>query len=166
MKVLKGFKFAYKGIVYCIEHERNMRVHIVATILVLIFSSFFNLSCERYVLLFLTISMVISAEMINTAIERLVDLSTKRYNVLAKISKDVAAGAVLVCAVFAVVIGIFIFWDLNGFMNIYNFFSGHILIFLLFILMLYEMFVFIKNGPVKIINLYTIFATKFKSKIK
>lgn len=65
----------------------------------------------EFIAVFITISAVITAEMINTAIEATVDLATSEFNEKAKIAKDVAAGAVLVSAIFSAIIGFFIFYD-------------------------------------------------------
>ena len=77
-----------------------MRFHTAVMLYVLAFSPFFTLTKTQYAVLILTISSVISAEMLNTAAEELADLSAADYNPLARAAKDIAAGAVLVCAFF------------------------------------------------------------------
>ena len=74
MTFLKGFKYAFCGIIHCIKNERNMRVHTVAALYVLVFARFFDFSLRDYVLLLLTIGGVIAAEAINTSIEALCDI--------------------------------------------------------------------------------------------
>lgn len=123
MKFLKSFKYAFRGIVYCINNERNMRIHTVMMLYVLLFSPFFHLSRLQYAVLFLTVSAVVSAEMMNTAAEELSDMSAADYNPLARIAKDVAAGAVLVCAVFSVFVGICLFWQPDAFLALFYFFA-------------------------------------------
>ena len=125
MSVLRGFKYAFCGILHCIKNERNMRFHTVAALYVLIFARFFDFSREDYILLFLTIGGVISAELFNTALENLCDKVSQEYHPLIKSSKDCAAGAVLILAIFAVVIGIILFGNINGIISMYNFYITH-----------------------------------------
>jgi diacylglycerol kinase (ATP) len=106
----RSFRNAGKGVVYCVKNERNMRIHLVAAVYVLIFSLFYSLSQMQYLLLLLTIGMVLFAEAVNTSIEVIVNLETQCYDHLARIAKDVAAGAVLICAIFAAVVGIILFF--------------------------------------------------------
>ncbi|MDO4731711.1 MAG: diacylglycerol kinase family protein [Clostridia bacterium] len=148
--LIASFKYAIRGIVYCINNERNMRIHTTAAVFIIAFSFFFPLSVIEYAVLLLVISMVIGAEMINTAIEELTDMSSSTYNPMARISKDVAAGAVFFCAVCAVVIGVIIFWKPEGFLNIYNYFSKQIymLIPLVIFALIAVLYIFI--GPVGI----------------
>ncbi len=100
---------AMDGISYTVSHERNFRIEIIAACLVTAFSYFLKVSVIEWCILLLTISLVLVLEMVNTAIERTVDLVTKDYYELAKNAKDVAAGAVLVASMFSVVLGILIF---------------------------------------------------------
>ena len=105
----RSFKCAGNGIFYCIKNERNMRIHLTAAIYVLVFSLFYDFSTTQYILLLLTIGMVLFAEAVNTAVEILVNLETQWYDSLARIAKDVAAGAVLICAIFAAIVGIILY---------------------------------------------------------
>lgn len=91
-----------------------MRLHYVAAASVLILALFFKLSKVEVVLLFFTISLVIAAEMFNTAIETVVDMVTRDYHPLAAVAKNVAAGAVLVASLNAVVVGYLLFVDRIG----------------------------------------------------
>ena len=94
-----------------VRTERNMKIHLVAAILVLIACFFFDISRVEFLILVITITMVMSAEVVNTAIEAVVDMSTNYYHPLAKIAKNAAAGAVLITAINAVIVGYVIFWD-------------------------------------------------------
>ncbi len=125
MSFLRGFKYAFCGIIHCIKNERNMRFHTVAALYVLVFARFFDFSREDYILLLLTIGGVISAEMFNTAIEELCDKVSPEYHPLIKFSKDCAAGAVLVLAIFAAVTGFILFGNINGLLSMYNFYITH-----------------------------------------
>lgn len=103
-----------------------MRIHIVATMCVLYLSQFYNFTKEQFILLIITCVTVISAEMMNTAIEVVIDKVSPGYSALAKVGKDVAAGAVFVTAVAAVIIGVILFWDIEKFKIIFEFFTGDI----------------------------------------
>jgi diacylglycerol kinase (ATP) len=109
----KSFINAYRGALYCIRNERNMRIHLTVTFYVLVFSPFYHFTSEQMLILLLTIGLVLFAEAVNTAIEALVNLQTQCYDHLARIAKDVAAGAVLICAILAVAIGLFLFLKLE-----------------------------------------------------
>lgn len=100
---------ALDGIQYVSGHERNFRIEIAFGILVSIASIILKVSIIEWCILVLVIGMVLALEMVNTAIERCVDLVTKDYKELAKIAKDVSAGAVLVMSIFSVILGILIF---------------------------------------------------------
>lgn len=100
---------AIDGVDYTIGHERNFKIELFFAILVCIACIFFKVSVMEWLVLLLTIAMVLVLEVINTSIERCVDLVTKEYRDLAKIAKDTAAGAVLIMSLFSVCIGICIF---------------------------------------------------------
>ncbi|WP_425446104.1 diacylglycerol kinase [Dethiothermospora halolimnae] len=108
-RTLNSIKYAIKGISYGIKNQRNMQIHFFMGSLTLLISPFFNLSKLEILILVFTICIVMMAEMINTAIEKTVDMITKEYHPLAKISKDLAAGAVLITAINAIVVGYFLF---------------------------------------------------------
>lgn len=100
---------ALNGIEYTVDHERNFKIEILFALVVSILSFALKVSVIEWCVLILVIGMVLALEMINTALERCVDLVTKDYKELAKNAKDVAAGAVLVMSMFSVIIGILIF---------------------------------------------------------
>ncbi len=110
-KLLDSFNYAFEGIIYTLKTQRNMRIHFVIAVLVLFSSVFFHLSKVETLILFITIALVIIAEMINTSIEATIDLITDKYHELAKIAKNVAAGAVLVSAVNSIIVAYIIFYD-------------------------------------------------------
>jgi diacylglycerol kinase (ATP) len=107
--LIESFNYAFEGIIHTLKTQRNMRLHFLAATVILLSSLVFKLSKLEILLLFLTIAFVIVAEMINTAVEVVVDLITKEHHPLAAIAKNVAAGAVLIAAVMAVVVGYLIF---------------------------------------------------------
>ncbi|QEK12356.1 phosphatase PAP2 family protein [Crassaminicella thermophila] len=110
-KLIDSFNYAIDGIIYTLKTQRNMRIHFTMAVLVLFLSLFFDLSKLEILVLFFTIALVIIAEMINTAIEAAIDLITDQYHELAKISKNVAAGAVFISALNAIVVAYIIFFD-------------------------------------------------------
>ena len=122
---LKGFAYAFQGIIYCIKNERNMRIHTVAALYVLIFARFFAFSREDYALILLTIGGVMSAEAMNTAVENLADKVSKGPHPLIKAAKDVAAGAVLIMAVISVGVALFLFGQKEGFEALFEFYVTH-----------------------------------------
>ena len=108
-KLIKSFKYAFEGILTGIKEEQNMKIHISIMILVIIFGILFKISKIEWIICSALFGLVISMEMINTAIENTVDLITKEKSEQAKIAKDVAAGAVLVSAIASAIIGLMIF---------------------------------------------------------
>lgn len=107
---LATFKYALAGVLYVLRTQRNMRVHLAAVFLVLGVGSFLHLSGMEWVAISLSVFLVLAAEMFNTAIEAVVDLCSPQVHPLAKVAKDVAAGAVLLAAVNALVVGYLIIW--------------------------------------------------------
>lgn len=107
--LFKSFGFAIEGIKLAYKYNRNIRIHTAIAVLALILSFLLGLSGYEVGLILLVILLVIAAEMINTAIEEMVDLIVQEHREQARIAKDVAAGMVLVCAIGAVIVGIIIF---------------------------------------------------------
>ena len=105
----ESVKHAVDGIDYTVTHERNFIIEIIFAITVCIASIYFKVSITEWVVLLLTIAIVLALEILNTSIERCVDLVTTEYEDLAKIAKDTAAGAVFIMSMFSVAIGICIF---------------------------------------------------------
>lgn len=110
-KLIDSFNYAVSGIIYTLRTQRNMRIHYVAAILVLFLSLFLNFSRIELLLLLFTISLVIIAEMINTALEKTIDIFIKEYHPLAETAKNVAAGAVLIAAINAIIVAYLLFFD-------------------------------------------------------
>lgn len=107
--LLKSFKFAVEGIILAYKYNRNIRIHTIAAVIALTLCFVLNLSSYETSIIIVAIVLVISAEMINTAIEEMVDLITQEHRQQAKIAKDASAGMVLICAIGATVIGVIIF---------------------------------------------------------
>ena len=110
-KIINSFNYAVEGIIYTLQKERNMKIHFLIAFFVLLLSLFFNFSRVEFLMLFFTISLVMITEMMNTAIEKVVDLYTGEFHPLAKTAKDVAAGAVLIAAMNAIVVAYLLFFD-------------------------------------------------------
>lgn len=108
--LVQSFNNAVNGILHAIKAERNMKVHIVVASIILLLSLIFNISYVEFLAVCISISLVIICELINTAVEVLVDIIVDVYHPKAKIIKDVAAGAVLVSAFSSVLVGYFVFF--------------------------------------------------------
>lgn len=108
-RFFRSFGYALNGLLQLIRHERNFQIHVVAFTGVLALGIFFRISSMEWVMIFLISVLVMGLEAINTAIEQLCDLYSTEANERIKKIKDVAAGAVLIAAVFAVCIAVVVF---------------------------------------------------------
>ncbi|HJT58510.1 MAG TPA: diacylglycerol kinase family protein [Ktedonobacteraceae bacterium] len=108
-KFIGSFGFAFAGLWYALRTQRNMWVHIIIAILAIALGIVLRISAVEFAMIFVAIAGVFIAEMFNTVFEVCVDLASPEYHPMAKIAKDVAAGAVLLSAMLAVVIGLFVF---------------------------------------------------------
>lgn len=107
--LLTSFKHAVDGIFSAILKERNMKIHFLMMALVIAFGLLFSLSIAEWITCILLFAFVIGAEMFNTAIEIAVDLAMPKIDEKAKLAKDISAGAVLIMAISAAIIGLIIF---------------------------------------------------------
>ncbi|MCM0624278.1 MULTISPECIES: diacylglycerol kinase family protein [Lysinibacillus] len=107
-KYLRSFGYAFEGIITA-SKEQNFKSHIVSAIIVILASYLTGLSRMEWYIVLLLIALMFALEMMNTAIERVVDLASPEIHPLAKQAKDIAAGAVLVFALFSAIIGLLIF---------------------------------------------------------
>ncbi|MGL4628568.1 MAG: diacylglycerol kinase [Cetobacterium sp.] len=107
--ITQSFNVAIEGIIETIRTERNMKFHAFCTILVLMISIFLGVSRMELIVLSISMSLVLAAELLNTAIESFVDLVSPDYNLLAKRAKDVGAGAVFIAATNALIVGYLVF---------------------------------------------------------
>jgi diacylglycerol kinase (ATP) len=107
--LLESFNYAFEGIIHVLRTQRNMRIHFVAAAVVLVAALATGVSKLELIALLLSIAFVMIAEMINTAIEGAVDVSTTSFDPNAKLAKDIAAGAVLIATVNAVAVGYLVF---------------------------------------------------------
>ncbi len=108
-KFLNSFTYPIKGLKYAYKNEQNLAFDVGMALVVIIFGFLFKVNKYEWAILVLTIGLVISCELINTAIEAVVDLVTEEYHPLAKVAKDTSAAAVLVFAIVAIIVGLIIF---------------------------------------------------------
>ena len=108
-KQLRSFGYAWKGIRSCVGKEQNLSFHLIATVLTVIAGFLLDIARTDWMIVILCIGVVIAAELFNTAIEKLVDLVSPQQHPVAGQVKDIAAGAVLVCAATAAIIGLIVF---------------------------------------------------------
>lgn len=108
-RLSKSFSYAMEGILYVVRNERNMQIHTVVALLAIIAGCWFHISVADWIIISIVIGGVFSLELINTAIEKTVDLITDSHHPLAKIAKDAAAGAVLIYAVVSIIVGVLLF---------------------------------------------------------
>ena len=108
-KFVRSFEYPIKGLRYAYRNEQNLAVDVGIALIVVLAGFIFKVSITEWALLALTIGLVISCELINTAIEAVVDLVTEEYHPLAKVAKDTSAAAVFIFAIVAVIVGIIIF---------------------------------------------------------
>lgn len=108
-KFFKSFGFAYEGIIHAFKAERNFKFHVIAAIVVIILSIFTKLTLIEWFIVLMLIGGMIALELMNTAVERIIDLTTSERHPLAKQAKDLAAGAVLIYAIVSAIIGFLLF---------------------------------------------------------
>ena len=105
MHLVEPFKVAMNGMVYTFRTQRHMRMHLYVVLVVVLIGIWLNIGLRELLAFLLTISLVLVAEMFNSAIEATVDLVSPNYHPLAKFAKDIAAGAVLITTIIALVVG-------------------------------------------------------------
>ncbi|ACL70007.1 diacylglycerol kinase [Halothermothrix orenii] len=115
-RLIDSFNYALEGIIHSLKTQRNMKIHFVVAFLVLLASLFLEVTKVQLIILFLAITFVIAMELVNTAIEVVIDMICEEYRFRAKIAKNMAAGAVFMAALNAIIIGYLIFLDdIKGF---------------------------------------------------
>jgi diacylglycerol kinase (ATP) len=121
-KFLRSFNHAFEGIMYAARTQPNMRAHLLLALLVVLAALLLRLDRDYVVDLVIIIAVVLAMEMLNTAIEAIVDLLTVTHHPLAKTAKDAAAGAVLVASIAAVIVGYLVFYQgiINGGQRVFD----------------------------------------------
>ena len=107
--ILQSFNYAFEGVIHVLRTQRNMRFHFAIATVVLILAFAYGVTKIELMALMLAIAFVLIAEMVNTAVEATIDLTTTAFDPLAKLAKDIAAGAVLIASTTAVVVGYLVF---------------------------------------------------------
>ncbi|WP_071395807.1 diacylglycerol kinase family protein [Bacillus tuaregi] len=107
--LMRSFGFAIEGIFHSLIRERNLKIHLTVALSVTVLGFLYEISSFEWLVIVLAIGGMLSFELMNTAVERVVDLITEEYHPLAKQAKDIAAGAVLIYALISVLIGCIIF---------------------------------------------------------
>lgn len=154
---IKGFGYAFQGIWHVIIHERNMRFHISLFCYMMFFLlryDFFVISKTEFAVLLMMSALVMAGELINTGIEKAADAATLEKNPLVKISKDAAAGGVLVAAIFSIAVGIIIMFQPDAFSALFAYYTANPLYIIILIVTLVLDGIFILAGPVKIRNFF------------
>ena len=113
-RLVESFNSAIEGFIYVFKSQRNMRLHFAIGFFVVLFGVVLNFTYIELILLCLTISFVLFAEMFNTAVEHTIDLVKEEFHPLARIVKDICAGAVLLSALSAIVVGYMLFISRAG----------------------------------------------------
>jgi diacylglycerol kinase (ATP) len=109
--LVESFNYAFEGIIHVLRTQRNMRIHFLLAVVVLIAALVTGVNKFELISLLIVIAFVLIAEMVNTAIEGAIDVATTSFDPMAKLAKDIAAGAVLIATVVAVAVGYLVFAD-------------------------------------------------------
>jgi diacylglycerol kinase (ATP) len=107
--ILDSFNFAFEGIIHVLRTQRNLRIHFAVAVAVLIFALIVNVTKMELIALLISVTFVLIAEMLNTAVEAAIDIATTSFDPMAKLAKDIAAGAVLIAAINAIAVGYIVF---------------------------------------------------------
>jgi len=107
--IIESFNFAIEGVVHVLRTQRNLRIHFAVAVIVLVLAVVVGVSKIELIVLLIAIAFVLVAEMINTAIEGAIDAATTAFDPMAKLAKDISAGAVLIASVTAVAVGYLVF---------------------------------------------------------
>jgi diacylglycerol kinase (ATP) len=107
--LLDSFNFAFEGIIHVLRTQRNLRIHFAVAVAVLILALIVNVTKMELIALLISVTFVLIAEMLNTAVEAAIDIATTSFDPMAKLAKDIAAGAVLIAAINAIAVGYIVF---------------------------------------------------------
>ena len=107
--IFDSFNYAFEGIIHTLRTQRNMRIHLAVAFIVLVTALIVNVTKLELIALLISITFVLIAEMINTAVEAAIDIATTSFDPMAKLAKDIAAGSVLIASVNAIAVGYLVF---------------------------------------------------------
>lgn len=142
-KFLKGFVYAWRGIIACVRREQNMRVHLCIAFYLIVLMPFYGFSRAERAVVFICIGAVTAAEAFNTAIESVVDLVSPEKQFLAGLAKDCAAGAVLLAAVSSAAVGVMFYFDLDVIKKMCEWFLARPVMIVLFVISIAAWLMFI-----------------------
>lgn len=118
VELAQAFDFAWQGVKYGFKTQRNLKIHSMAAICAILAALVLHLTPVETAIIFLCIFIVIALELVNTAIESVVDMASPEWSELAKRAKDCAAGAVFIAAIMSVVVGLYIY--IPAFIRMFN----------------------------------------------
>lgn len=147
--LIKSFGYAFRGIFTALTKERNMRIHTVCMLYMYFFLfafDFFEITSTQLAIIFLANGLVMGGELINTAIERAVDLYGDEHTENGRIAKDCAAGAVLVFTIFSVLCGVAIMYQPKAFESLFSYFIANPVAIVLFAISVIIFTIFIFKG--------------------
>ena len=155
--LVESLNYAVLGIIQSLKRERNMQIHLIIGFLVLMFSLFSHITKMEFLFVIFAITFVIVTEMINTAIEKTLDAIINYTYPLVKVAKDISAGAVLIAAINAMIVGYMVFWDkvrptTEAIINVIKNSSPHMVLLILVIVILITLVLkvtFGKGTPLK-----------------
>lgn len=157
--LIKSFGYAFKGIGYCINKERNLRIHLCFLVYMFGFLTvhdFFEVSRTEFAILIAVSALVIALELVNTGIEKAVDVAVgKEILPFAKASKDAAAGAVLIAAIGAVAVGLVILYQPAAFAAMAEYYKAHVPELVLLVATVVISVIFVFAGPSGMIKPFT-----------
>jgi diacylglycerol kinase (ATP) len=107
--ILDSFNYAFEGIIHVLRTQRNLRIHFAVAFAVLIAALIINVTKLELIALLISITFVLIAEMLNSAVEAAIDIATTSFDPMAKLAKDIAAGAVLIATINALIVGYLVF---------------------------------------------------------
>lgn len=107
---VRSFRFALSGVRHVLFHEQNFRVHLLAAVLIFVLGWYFHIELWKWIVLLFVVFGVILMELVNSVFEKIVDILKPRLHPYARVIKDMMAGAVLLVALLAVIVGVLIFW--------------------------------------------------------
>jgi diacylglycerol kinase (ATP) len=107
--IIDSFNFAFEGIIHVLRTQRNLRIHFAIAFAVLILALIVDVTKMELIALLISVTFVLIAEMLNTAVEAAIDIATTSFDPMAKLAKDIAAGAVLIAAINALAVGYIVF---------------------------------------------------------
>lgn len=146
-KQLNSFKYAFIGIWHALKEEGHLRFHLAAAVYVIALSFYYKLSAAKWAVIIILIALIIFAELINTAIERVCDLVKTEFDPRIKYIKDISAAAVLILSIAAIAVAFIFYFDLNKIQGLFLYLLNNPIVLILLIISIIISVVFIWAGP-------------------